>query len=155
TPGNPRQQRQPSQPIQWPQIFWHRLALRTIPNLAQQRRIIPRFQSKHGQSSRTRLKLSRYNLNQRALARAIRPNQSSQPCLDLEADIVQPHHDAVPAAEFECLDYLHEVKIRNSKPETRIKFETGNPNSLVAADVRRRKPAPELAGNLRKLITRR
>ena len=52
----------------------------------------------------TGLKLAGDDLDERAFARAVGADQAGQARRDFEADIVQPHDHAVPAAQFPRLD---------------------------------------------------
>jgi len=61
-----------------------------IADPLEQRRIVPGHSAEDGQISRTRLKLAGNNLNQRALAGAIRANQSGEAGSDFELTLFSP-----------------------------------------------------------------
>src|SRR5437762_9470189 len=81
---------QTSQPIQRAQFFRHGLALRAIADALDQAWIVPGCLAKNRQAPRTGLELTGDDLDQRAFAGSVWADQSGQPSLDLEADIIQP-----------------------------------------------------------------
>ena len=94
----------PRQPIQRAQVLGHGLALGTETDALDEPRVVPGHLAENRERPGTGLKLAGDDLDEGALARAIGADQSGQAGADVEADVVQPHDHAVPAAQFAGLD---------------------------------------------------
>ena len=95
----------PAQPIQRAQFLRHGFAFRAISDAPEQRRDCSKASGRRRSvAPELGLKLAGDDLDEGALARAVGADQTGQARLDLEADVVQPHDDAVPAAQLLRLD---------------------------------------------------
>ena len=84
-----REHRQAAQPRARPQVVWQRIVFRAKANLAQHVGIVPRLHAKHRQLAVTGPQLTGDDFDERALARAVRSQESEDLAVfDSEVQIV-------------------------------------------------------------------